>query len=182
MSLRNTTATWGLVARVLHWLSAVLIVGMMVAGSLMTDMSDSPDKFRLYAVHKATGITLLALIVCRIAWRLANPTPAAPPGMPAWQRFGASAAHLALYAVMLGMALSGWVLNSAADFPLHWFGLFEVPAITGPDEALQDLATSVHGLLFYALGTLLALHVGAALRHQFVRRDGLITRMWSGRT
>lgn len=179
MTLRNTPERWGAVAQTLHWLIALAIIGLAVVGTLMTELPTSPLKVKVYALHKAIGLSVLALVLLRILWRGFDPRPA-PVAMPAWQRWAARLTHGGLYLMMLWMPLTGWLYNSAANFPLRWFGLFSVPALTAPDPALKALAGDLHTLGFYLLGLLLALHVGAALKHHFVNRDRTLSAMLPG--
>lgn len=180
MALRSNQETWGSVTKALHWLVALAIVGLFCVGWYMKGLPNSPDKIRIYALHKSTGLTVLALVALRIAWRLGESRPAPPPGMPAWQSRLSAAVHLALYAVMLGMPLSGWWFNSAANFPLRWFGQFSVPALGGADPAGKALAGAIHYYGAWLLALLFLLHVGGALVHHFVDRDVVLRRMLPG--
>jgi cytochrome b561 len=180
--LRNNDDSWGAMTRVLHWLIAVAIIAMMVVGVIMHDMPNSPDKFRLYALHKATGITILAFVFWRIVWRLTNKVPLLPGNTPYWQQRVSAITHFCMYALMVIMPLSGWLMNSASGFPMTWYGFFEVPALVGADDSLKETAKLVHEFAFIVLGSLVILHVAAAVQHQFLLRDGLLKRMWSGRS
>lgn len=180
MPLRNTPQRWGWVAQFLHWSIALLIIGLVVVGLTMDDMANSPDKVNVYALHKSTGLTVLVLVVLRLLWRLIDPRPPYEAGMPAWQRKVSSLTHGLLYVLMLSQPLSGWLYNSASNFPLQWFWLFKVPALAGGDPELKALALDLHEAGFYLLAALLALHVGAALRHHFVKRDATLARMLPG--
>jgi cytochrome b561 len=182
MPLRNTAQTWGSVARALHWGMALALVAMMVLGWVAQGLPTSPTKLKLFAWHKSCGILLLGLTLLRLAWRLANPTPALPQGLPRWQRRAAAASHAVLYLLMLAMPLSGWVIHSAANFPLKVFGLFRLPHIVGPGKDLQHLGEWAHLALFWVLAGALVLHAGAALHHHLVLRDPVLRRMLVGRS
>jgi cytochrome b561 len=159
VALRSTDHTWGSVTRALHWLIALAVVGL----------------------HKSMGLTVLVLVVLRIAWRIGEAVrPAHPPDMPAWQARASTAVHLGLYTVMLGMPLSGWWFNSAANFPLRWFGLFKVPALAGADAGAKALAGAIHFYGAWLLALLFVLHVAGALKHHFVDRDAVLRRMLTG--
>ena len=177
MPLKNTREEWGSVSMALHWLVVVLILMMAVIGLTMGDLPNGPDKIWVYALHKSIGITILALVVLRLAWRLYAGAPAAVAGTPGWQERTASLTHWALYALLLAMPLSGWVLNSASGFPLQWFGLFNLPALTGRDHDLHELAAEVHELLFWILVALVVAHAAAAFYHHLFQRDATLARM-----
>src|SRR5436190_22018410 len=112
---RNTAAQWGWVSVTLHWVTVLAIIGLALVGSNMGDMHNGPQKIQVFALHKSVGLTVLALTLLRLAWRLVAGAPAMVP-MPRWQRLAAHGSHVALYALLLAMPLSGWLYNSAAGF------------------------------------------------------------------
>jgi cytochrome b561 len=169
---------WNRFAQLLHWLIALLIVGLGILGLWMVGLAPA-DKFRVYPWHKSFGITVLVLVGLRLVWRLATTHPPEMPG-PAWQRWSASAVHFALYVLMFAMPLSGWLYNSAANFPLRWFGLVGVPALWGPDPVVKHWALRVHEYGFWTLAALIGLHVVAAFKHHYVDRDETLRRMLPG--
>ena len=181
MPVKNTREQWGSVSKVLHWVVVLLILMMAWIGLRMGDMPNGPDKIASYALHKSVGITILVLVLLRIGWRLHAGTPDALPGSPRWQERIASLTHLALYALLLAMPLSGWILNSASGFPLQWFGLVNLPAIAGKDNDLHELAEGIHEWLFWAMVTLVVLHAAAAFYHHLFVRDATLIRMLPGR-
>jgi len=142
MPLKNTRDQWGSVSKSLHWLVVLLILLMAWIGLRMGDMPNGPDKIASYALHKSVGISILALVLVRIGWRWYAGAPEGLPGTPRWQERIASLTHLALYALLLAMPLSGWILNSASGFPLQWFGLVNLPAIAGKDHDLGIVSYS----------------------------------------
>lgn len=180
MKLTNTREQWGLVSIGFHWLLAIAILAMIGIGLYMVDMPNSMAKLRMYALHKSIGITVLALVALRLAWRLYAGAPAPEPGTPRWQHAAATATHWALYGLMIAMPLSGWLFNSASNFPLQWFGQFNLPAIAAPDPDLKALARSLHTWGFYAIGLLVLLHSGAAIKHHLFDRDRTLLRMLPG--
>lgn len=181
MELRNTERSWGAPARWLHWLTAALILVQIPLGVMAVNWRLSPTKLELFLWHKSLGLLLLLLVLARVGLRLAGPTPRLPPDMSGWERGAARASHFLLYALMLALPLSGWVINSAANVPLRVFGLFPLPDITPPNEALADAAERVHAGLVIALVLLLVAHVAAALRHHYGRRNDVLVRMLHGR-
>lgn len=181
MPLRSTDQGWGALARAFHWLIAVLIIAQGVIGLSMVQMGLTPAKVRVFALHKSIGITILALVLLRIAWRLTEKRPADPPAMPRWQIRAAHATHLALYVLILAIPLSGWWFNSASNAPLVWFGWFDVPSLMhGLDPVWKPRALLLHQSLFWLLVVLLALHIGAALWHHFKQRDDVLRKMIVG--
>ena len=181
MPLRSTDAGWGALVRTFHWLIAALIIAQGVIGLSMVQMGVTPAKVRVFALHKSIGITILALVLLRIAWRLSERRPADVPPMPRWQRRAAHGLHLALYVLILAIPLSGWWFNSTANAPLVWFGWFDLPSLTsGLDPVWKPRALLLHQMLFRILVALLALHVGAASWHHFRQRDDVLRRMAFG--
>jgi cytochrome b561 len=169
------SAQYSRVARWLHWGMAILIIGNL-AGGLLHDFNAE----LIMPIHKATGIGILALTMIRILWRTVKPAPAWPADMVMWERALASFTHGILYAFMLLVPLSGWVMASAGRWPISFFGLFEVPKFAVVREStLWQVAHEGHELMGYALIALLVLHIGAALRHHFVLKDGVLQRMWA---
>jgi len=175
--LRNSHDAWGSVAKMLHWLMLALIVVQVSLGWTAELWRLSPTKLNLFIWHKSTGILLLLLAVIRIGWRLANPPPRPPDGLPGWERVAGIAVHLALYMLIVAIPVSGWVINSAANIPLNVFWLFPLPDITAPGKSLADFAARVHSGLLITLSVVLCVHIGAALRHHFIRRNDVLMRM-----
>ncbi|MEH6438310.1 cytochrome b [Massilia sp. DD77] len=166
------------IAIVLHWLLAVLIIGAFVMGLVMTDIPGlTPTKLKYYSWHKWAGVTVLGLAALRLLWRLANRPPAYADAMPAWQRGAAHGLHWLLYVLMIAVPLSGYFYSLAAGVKVMYFGLVELPVLIGPDPELKTVLKSLHYWLNMLLAGLVGLHVLAALKHQFVDRDGVMARM-----
>ena len=177
MSLKNTDR-WGSASQLLHWTIAVLILSIGAVGLVMGELPRSPKWFWVYTLHKSLGLTVLALVLVRIAWRLYAGAPPPVEGTPRWQARLASLTHGAIYVLILAMPLSGWLYDSASGLrPFRWFGLAEVPKLSPPHEALADAMHETHELLFWVLIALVIGHAGAALYHHFVRRDATLARM-----
>jgi cytochrome b561 len=179
-TLRNSPERWGWLAQLLHWSIALLIIGLAIVGLTMDDLPNSPDKLKVYALHKSVGLTVLVLVLIRLVWRFVDPRPPYPATIPRWQRKLSDLTHGLLYVLMLAMPISGWLYNSASNFPLRWFGLFAVPALSGPDKALKAFAHEAHEIGFYLLALLMLLHVAAAMKHHFFDRDATLARMTPG--
>lgn len=176
----NSPQAWGRISIGLHWLTAILVVGLSVVGLLMTELPNSPFKMQVYALHKSFGLTVLALTALRLGWRLLAGSPDALPG-PRLQVLAARAVHALMYGLLFAMPLSGWLYNSASGFPLRWFGIPLPRLFTGFNPALKELAHTLHETGFYLLALLLLLHAGAALFHHYVKKDETLKRM-TGRT
>ena len=182
MTARNTDEQWGWVSKLLHWLVVVLILVMAIVGLVMEDLPKTPKYFWVYTAHKSTGVTILALVFARLAWRLYAGAPKPVPGTPGWQRRTAAATHVMLYAVLIAMPLSGWLYDSASGLrPFRWFGLFDMPKLVPPSEGLSDLAREAHEWIFWGIVALVGVHAGAALYHHLFLRDATLLRMLPGR-
>lgn len=164
-------------AKLLHWLIALMIFGMLGFGFYMTGLDLSPTKLELYSWHKWAGVTVFMLVLVRLAWRIGHKPPALPAHMPAIERLAAHAGHHLLYVLMLAIPLSGWLMSSAKGFQTVWFGVLPLPDLLAKDKALGNLLETVHFVLNYTLIAVLLGHVGAALKHHFIDRDDVLIRM-----
>lgn len=163
------------VARTLHWIMAILILFNLWLGLFHESL---PKEWKVMPVHKSVGLTVLALTILRIVWRLTHKPPPLPPEMPGWEKTAANVTHGLFYAFMLLVPLTGWIMSSAGDRPLNWFFLFDVPKFAvSKGDAIVGLSHDAHGLMGYVWAVLIALHIGAALRHHFVLKDGVLRRM-----
>jgi len=163
----------------LHWLIAVAILGLLVAGFVMTGMKPgSPQQFQLYQIHKSVGMLVLALSLVRLGWRLGHPPPPPPVAMSALERGAAHLAHWVLYGLMLAMPLAGWAAVSTSPFniPTVLFGLIGLPHLPLPRDA-NAFAKLTHLTGAWIMIVTLLGHAGAALRHHFILRDDVLLRM-----
>lgn len=189
MTVRNTTESWGLPARLLHWSMAALILFQFGLGVYMTEaVSDLLERFRLIQIHKSWGFVIFALALARLAWRIVNPTPAMPDGTPRLRARAASISHALLYLLMLALPASGWIMVSAAPvqdllgIDNMVFGWFALPDPWSPGvEAIELAAKRTHVVAALALAILLVAHAAAAIWHHLVDRDRVLTRMTFGR-
>jgi cytochrome b561 len=168
-------------ARALHWLIAIMVAIMVPVGIVMSDRGQQNiwdgTTNALYSGHKLAGFILLWLMVIRVGYRLVNGAPPKPPGMPLWQRLAAGGVHVGLYVVLILLAISGW--RGVSFFPaLDIFGLFSLPALHNPDQAAAKQVFQLHKIFGFVLAGLLALHIGAALHHRLILKDGVMRRMW----
>jgi cytochrome b561 len=165
----------------LHWLIALAIICTFALGWVMTDIPGlTPTKLKYFSWHKWAGCTIFAFVVLRILWRASHQPPPLPAGTPAWQRWAAHGVHLLLYVLMVAIPVSGYLYTLAANVPVVYLGLVPLPRLIAPDPALKALLKPTHIYLNYLLLGVVILHVLAALKHQFIDRDGLIGRMLPG--
>jgi cytochrome b561 len=177
----STITPYGRAAVALHWVLALAITGAFAVGLYMHELPFSPTRLKLYNWHKWAGVTILALSVLRLVWRLTHRPPALPAAiqqaMPGWQTSAFHATHHVLYLLFFIVPLTGWAYSSAAGFPIVWFGVLPLPDFVPADKALAELIKPLHKFSTLALGGLVLMHVAAALKHQFIDRDGLLARM-----
>jgi len=164
-------------AKALHWLMAILLFGLLALGFYMHDLPLSPDKLKLYSWHKWAGVTAFLLLAIRLLWRLTHRPPALPDSMPKLMQFAAHAGHLMLYLLMIAIPLSGWLMSSAKGFQTVYFGLLPIPDLLDKNKELGDLLALVHKSLNLLFVAVLAGHIGAALKHHFIDKDDILTRM-----
>jgi cytochrome b561 len=184
MPVRNDELGWGWPARLLHWGMALLIIGLWLLGKLMVEIPDTElqRKFEFYQLHKSFGLLVFLLAVLRLGWRLANPTPSAPEGMPRWERLAARTSHALFYLLLVLLPLSGFLMAAASPLgiPTVAFGVVPVPHPIGPDADVESVLKEIHEALGNILALLLLLHVGAALKHHLIDKDTVLRRMLVG--
>lgn len=192
MALRNTTERWGKVSKLLHWSIALLILVQVPLGFVMghfhgktfTDPSVLPLTHTLSMFHNTIGFLVLILAAIRLGWRVSQPSPEIPASLATYQRWLAHATHAFLYALLFIAPLSGWATLSAyGEWPIYLFVWDDiVPPIVDKlplsDPNGFDLYSTIHKLCYQVGGALLALHIAAAVWHQKVMKDGLLSRMW----
>jgi cytochrome b561 len=162
----------------LHWLVAAAIVANFALGVTMVEIPGiTPAKLKYFNWHKWAGVTILLLVTLRLLWRLGHRPPPLPASIPGWQRRLADLTHYGLYALMFAIPLSGYFYSLAAGFPVVYLGLVKLPVLIGPDPELREVLKGLHYGFNVALLALFAAHVGAALKHQFIDRDGVLARM-----
>ncbi len=165
-------------AQALHWLVAAMMFAVLPLGWIAVALPEQNAWSQtFFTLHKSFGLTILALTAVRLAWRARNPAPALPPRMARWEQVSATASHWLLYAVLVGMPLSGYLLSSAGGHAITYFGIFSVPTLP-KSKAWEDAAMSLHVAtgqwLVYAL---ILLHLAATAFHVVAHRDGIIDRM-----
>ena len=176
-----TTQRYTGIAIGLHWLIGLMILTSLGVGLYMVGLSLSPDKLRLYSWHKWAGVTIFMLVLVRSLWRLTHPAPPLPDDVPVWQRKVAEATHYALYALMIVIPLTGWLMSSAKGFQTVYFGVVPIPDLLAKNEGLGDTLALVHRYLNYTMIGLVIAHIAAALKHHFIDKDDILRRMLPAR-
>lgn len=172
----DTTRRYATTAVALHWLLAILLVGMIGVGWYMMSIEDEPGSDKFFTLHKSIGLVVLALVAWRLTWRLGHSPAPLPERVPAWQRRASKASHRLLYAAMIAMplGLSGAALSKRG---IEFFGL-SIPRVAAPNHDLAEAFFNAHSVVAWILVALIAIHVLAALKHLIVDRDGVFQRMW----
>lgn len=171
------SADYTAVAKLSHWLTALLLVGSFSLGYYMVDLAMSPTKLKLYSYHKWIGVTVFALVVFRLLWRFTHKPPALPAGMKPWEKHAAEFTHWLLYVLLFLAPLSGWMMSSAKGFQTVYFGVLPIPDLVPKSEALGNTLEELHELFVFGLFGLAALHIAAAFKHHFINRDNVLKRM-----
>ncbi len=189
------SSKYSAVAITLHWVIAICIIGMIPLGLYMSDLNDQANPsqaqvkeiFQLYQIHKSIGITIMLLSIARLLWRLTHKAPPLPATMPAWEKLGAKFSHYAFYFLIIAVPLVGWAMVSSEKYyiPTVLFWTIPWPHMAFFDKmadkaAWNEFFNSAHYVLALLVVPLLALHVGAALKHHFFERDDVLARMVPG--
>jgi len=185
--LRNTKSGYGWIAIAFHWTMALLIIGMLALGLYMHGLPQTEQStFQLYQLHKSIGFVVLALAVLRLCWRLANPAPKLPAGMPSWEKAAAHLGHAGLYALIFALPVTGWFMVSASPWgiPTILFNIqpvphLPIPTALGSQEEAESFFKLLHEYGAYLLIALIVVHAAAALKHHFIARDDTLKRMVS---
>lgn len=180
---RNTDDGYGLVAVVLHWLVAVVVVGLFALGLWMVELTYYDAWYRLSTdIHKGVGILLFYVVLARLGWRLVNPRPAPEPTHSRLERVAAAVTHVLFYVLLFAVMTAGYLISTADGRAVDVFGLFGIPATIAGLPGHADIAGDVHLALAIALIALAGIHTLAALKHHFSDRDRTLARMLGRRT
>jgi cytochrome b561 len=164
-------------AKLLHWAVALCVLFMIPAGITMNLLGPGKLQDSLYDLHRSCGVLVLALMLIRLANRLVAGAPPPEPSLSTFQRKASHAVHMSLYPLLIVQAVLGWVATSAYGAPVIFFGLFRLPDLVAKNEPLSDKLFLAHNLTGFTIAALLIVHIGAALHHRFVLRDGVLQRM-----
>jgi cytochrome b561 len=168
---------YGAVAQAFHWVIVALIVTQFVLANLAEDLPVGARKLELLTRHKSFGMTVLMLGVLRLLWRLKNPPPPFPSSMTPRARLVALGTHLSFYVLLFAMPLTGWMMSSAKNYSVSWFGLFTWPNLIGKSQSAFKLLQTTHHALSNVLFAIAVLHILAALKHHFWDKDDVLLRM-----
>ena len=176
--LKNTATEYGWVSIVIHWLVAIVVIGLFALGWYMVDLSYYDSLYRtLPFIHKSVGILLAGVFLFRFIWRLFNPSPKPVPGTSPLEKVASKVVHRMFYLLITLIIVSGYLISTADNSSISVFDIFWVPAtITGIPEQ-EDNAGLVHEILAYILIGVVVLHTAAAFKHHFINRDETLRRM-----
>lgn len=163
------------IARLLHWLVVALIAEQFVIGWTMPDVGRDTHPVGLIAWHLGVGAALIATVVARIVWRLTHRPP--PHTLSAALSAVSGITHFLLYAALIVVPLLGWANASSRGWTVKLLGTLKLPALVATGSAVGHAMGDIHGLLAWVLFALIGIHVGAALLHRFVLKDGVLQRM-----
>ena len=177
MPIKNTESQYGSVTKSLHWITALLVLVLLAVGLYMSDLPNSPDKLRIYGLHKSFGITVLTLTFCRILWHVISKKPGPVETLKSWEKHLSQALHVFLYLLLVAMPLTGWLMSSAGNFPVRPFGIFTLPNLVAPDKELMKFFKELHETIGTVIMVTVGLHIAGALKHYFLDKDIVLKRM-----
>ena len=171
---------YSMTARVLHWVTALVIALMIPLGVIIGNDWGGPLQNSLHGLHESLGALLIPVVLARLGHRLTNPPLPLPQDIPVLQRFAAHVTHLGLYALLVAQPMVGWIAMSASGEPLTVLGLFALPPIGPENPVFSEQLFLLHSLIGFSIAGLIAAHIGAALYHHVVRKDRVLMRMITG--
>ena len=178
--MKQESDSYGFVLKFIHWTTALLIMGLLFVGLYMADLPLSETKLKIYMLHKSFGLLVLALVVVRVFTKFLSPKVRSLDTHQAWEKFLAKLTHIFLYFALFAMPLSGWIMSSAGEFPVSFFGI-PVPPLTAKNKELFDLCREFHEVLATILIAIVALHLAGALKHHVIDRDRTMMRMMNSK-
>ena len=178
--MKNTANTYGVVAKIFHWLLFLMLTFSIVAGNFLASMPKGAEKLQAAGMHKSFGVALITLIMLRLVWRLINETPRLPDETTAAEAFVAKAMHWGLYVLMFAQPLAGIMMTQSAGYPVSFFGLFELPVLLDKNPELAKTFLSIHGTVWILLVIAVIGHAAAALHHHFIKKDNVLKQMTTG--
>ena len=175
--LTRSPGRYTAIAQFFHWIIAALIVTQFVLAWTADDLPLGAHKLALLARHKSVGMTVLVLAILRLLWRFKHPAPTLPTAMTPIERMLARSTHIAFYVLLFAMPMTGWMMSSAKNYSVSWFGLFTWPNLIAKNAAAFEFLKSTHDYLSDALFAMAVLHILAALKHHFWNKDDVLLRM-----
>jgi cytochrome b561 len=176
MALRNTATRYGSLAKTLHWLVFFMLTTLLIVGYYMPDL-EKPLKFTVYNIHKLTGITLLGIMLFRLYWTLSNTKLGYPSNLSQCQIRAARSIHFLLYALVIAMPISGWVMSTASGYSPNLFGISLRFPFLSESKAIASFFKDAHFYLAWSILVAVSAHILAALKHHFINKDDILTRM-----
>lgn len=177
--IRNSSVSYGSVAKSFHWVIFILVTFMLVLGYCMDDVTDKMVRAEIVNIHKLTGLSILLLMTLRLLWALMNPKPDLPSGTKLWERHLERAVHFLLYFVLFAMPIAGWIMSVAGGHAPHLFNL-SLSLPLPQNTMVKHIAADMHDTLAIVIIILVSLHVLAALYHYFFKKDEVLSRMMPG--
>ncbi len=179
--LRNSKNRYGLVTKLLHWLIALGIIGLIGLGWWMVGLSYYDSWYnRGLELHRELGMLVLGLACVYLLWKVVSPSPPVQSELLSWEKMAAHVAHFLLILAMFAIPVSGYMISTSAGAGFSFFGLFQVPAVTAISNEMRDLAIDFHYYVAYGLIAVILAHAGGALKHQFIDKHGTLKRMLWG--
>ena len=178
--MKNTANTYGVVAKVFHWLLFLMLTFSIVAGNFLASLPKGAEKMEAAGMHKSFGAVILMLIMLRLVWKLINVSPKLPDETTTGEAFIAKAMHWGLYVLMFAQPLAGIMMSQSAGIPVSFFGLFEFPLFLDKNPELAKTFLSIHGTVWILLVIAVIGHAGAALHHHFIKKDNVLKQMTTG--
>ncbi|SMF40092.1 cytochrome b561 [Alteromonadaceae bacterium Bs31] len=178
MRLGNTNDSYGLVAVLLHWVTALAVVFLFALGLWMVDLDYYNSWYQLAPnIHKSVGFVLVLAVLFRLFWRLSQLTPQSPATHKAWERMLAKLMHVFFYIAIISMFFSGYFITTGKGQALHVLGFISIPAVIDNMDNVKDIASEVHEISAYTIIVAVALHALAAIKHHFIDKDKTLARM-----
>ena len=178
MLIRNTSDQFGLVAKLIHWVIAVLILGLIWLGWYMVDLTYYDTWYNAsLTAHRSLGMIVLGLALFKVAWLMFSPTPEPLPTLKDWEHQSSKLVHWIVFVSMFVIPITGYVISTSEGAAVPIFDWFDLPALFVASETTRDLAIDIHYYVAYAILAVVFVHAGAAFKHQFINDDGTLKRM-----
>jgi cytochrome b561 len=178
--LKNTTDSYGLIARLFHWIIFLMVTGIIIGGNIAADMPNGPVKAEMIGMHKSFGFMILVFVLLRLIWRLVNPRPR-DLGTSGFQNRLGHAMHLFLYVLLMLQPAVGILMSQSFGYPVTPFHLFSLPTVVNENIRLGKILLEIHETLWVVLAISVGIHAAAALKHHFIEKNRTLMRMILGR-